>query len=552
MATATQTSKILSAEQEAKLRQPIDEYVGKIQAQIDELRTDGTEKAVNIQNELDNLKRDRIYTAQEKTERETKLKAELAAAKAVEEKNKGQINKLIADAEAYLKAHYDSDYYQAVVASCKQEKVQAQQKYQAAVEQLKKEHETALSKLSNQQEIKDEKYVHKNRLFDAKMQLDKDCQAIKDRQHAAFDYKYHLIDMLRLSKFTVGESLAQKWENYKYTFNRRDFLLRNGLYIAIVIIFIILCLIAQFGKKVPLLTVNNILNILQQASPRMFLALGVAGLILLAGTDLSIGRMVGMGMTAATIIMHKGINTGAVFGHVFDFTGLPVIARVILALLVCIVLCTVFTTIAGFFTAKFKMHPFISTMANMLVIFGLVTYSTKGVSFGGIESNIPSMIIPKIGGFPTIILWAIAAVIIVWFIWNKTAFGKNMFAVGSNADAARVSGVNVFWTTVLVHTLAGAMYGVTGFIEGARISSITQGAGLNYECDAIAACVIGGVSFVGGTGKVSGIVLGVFVLRIIFVALSMLGIDPSMQYIIKGGIILAACSLDMRKYLAKK
>ena len=132
------------------------------------------------------------------------------------------------------------------------------------------------------------------------------------------------------------------------------------------------------------------------------------------------------------------------------------------------------------------------------------------------------------------------------------ALGKNMFAVGSNADAAKVSGVNVFWTTVMVHTLAGAMYGVTGFIEGARISSITQGAGLNYECDAIAACVIGGVSFVGGTGKVSGIVLGVFVLRIIFVALSMLGIDPSMQYIIKGGIILAACSLDMRKYLAKK
>ena len=179
----------------------------------------------------------------------------------------------------------------------------------------------------------------------------------------------------------------------------------------------------------------------------MFLALGVAGLILLAGTDLSIGRMVGMGMTAATIIMHKGINTGAVFGHVFDFTGLPVIARVILALLVCIVLCTVFTTIAGFFTAKFKMHPFISTMANMLVIFGLVTYSTKGVSFGGIESNIPSMIIPKIGGFPTIILWAIAAVIIVWFVWNKTTFGKNLFAVGGNPEAAAVSGISVFRVT---------------------------------------------------------------------------------------------------------
>ncbi len=553
MATATQTSKILSAEQEAKLRQPIDEYVGKIQAQIDELRTDGTEKAVNIQNELDNLKRDRIYTAQEKTERETKLKAELAAAKAVEEKNKGQINKLIADAEAYLKAHYDSDYYQAVVASCKQEKVQAQQKYQATVEQLKKEHETALSKLSNQQEIKDEKYVHKNRLFDAKMQLDKDCQAIKDRRHAPFDYKYHLIDMLRLSKFTVGESLAQKWENYKYTFNRRDFLLRNGLYIAIVIIFIILCLIAQFGKKVPLLTVNNILNILQQASPRMFLALGVAGLILLAGTDLSIGRMVGMGMTAATIIMHKGINTGAVFGHVFDFTGLPVVARVILALLVCIVLCTVFTTIAGFFTAKFKMHPFISTMANMLVIFGLVTYSTKGVSFGGIEGNIPSMIIPKIGGFPTIILWAIAAVIIVWFIWNKTTFGKNLFAVGGNAEAAAVSGISVFRVTVGAFILAGILYGFGSWLECIRmVGSGSAAYGQGWEMDAIAACVVGGVSFTGGIGKISGVVVGVFIFTALTYSLTTLGIDTNLQFVFSGIIILVAVMLDCLKYVQKK
>ena len=553
MATATQTSKILSAEQEAKLRQPIDEYVGKIQAQIDELRTDGTEKAVNIQNELDNLKRDRIYTAQEKTERETKLKAELAAAKAVEEKNKGQINKLIADAEAYLKAHYDSDYYQAVVASCKQEKVQAQQKYQATVEQLKKEHETALSKLSNQQEIKDEKYVHKNRLFDAKMQLDKDCLAIKDRRHAAFDYKYHLIDMLRLSKFTVGESLAQKWENYKYTFNRRDFLLRNGLYIAIVIIFIILCLIAQFGKKVPLLTVNNILNILQQASPRMFLALGVAGLILLAGTDLSIGRMVGMGMTAATIIMHKGINTGAVFGHVFDFTGLPVVARVILALLVCIVLCTVFTTIAGFFTAKFKMHPFISTMANMLVIFGLVTYSTKGVSFGGIEGNIPSMIIPKIGGFPTIILWAIAAVIIVWFIWNKTTFGKNLFAVGGNAEAAAVSGISVFRVTVGAFILAGILYGFGSWLECIRmVGSGSAAYGQGWEMDAIAACVVGGVSFTGGIGKISGVVVGVFIFTALTYSLTTLGIDTNLQFVFSGIIILVAVMLDCLKYVQKK
>ena len=127
-----------------------------------------------------------------------------------------------------------------------------------------------------------------------------------------------------------------------------------------------------------------------------------------------------------------------------------------------------------------------------------------------------------------------------------------MFAVGSNADAAKVSGVNVFWTTVMVHTLAGAMYGVTGFIEGARISSITQSAGLNYECDAIAACVIGGVSFVGGIGKIRGVIIGVVLLRIIFVGLTFMSVSSNLQYIIKGLIILVACAIDMRKYLVRK
>lgn len=95
--------------------------------------------------------------------------------------------------------------------------------------------------------------------------------------------------MLRMSKFTFLETRAQKWENYKYTFNRREFLLKNGLYIAIILVFVALCIITPIVKHTPLLTYNNVLNILQQASPRMFLALGVAGLILLTGTDLSIG-----------------------------------------------------------------------------------------------------------------------------------------------------------------------------------------------------------------------------------------------------------------------
>ena len=547
-------STILTAEREVELRKPIDEYVGNIQAQINDLRRDGTDKAVSIQNSLDNLKRDHVYTAQEKAAREAQLKKDLEAAKAVEAKNKPEVDKLIADAESYLKAHYNTEYYQHVVASCQQEKVEAQARYQAAVAGLEKEHQATLAKLSDAQEIKDEKYVHKNRLFDARMTRDKDLQAIKDRRHAAFDYKYHLIDMLRLSKFTFGENMAQRWENYKYTFNTRDFLLKNGLYIAIIIIFIALCIITPIVKGgVQLLTVNNILNILQQASPRMFLALGVAGLILLAGTDLSIGRMVGMGMTAATLVMHKGVNTGSVFGVTFDLTGLPVLVRVLLALVVCVVLCTVFTTIAGFFTAKFKMHPFISTMANMLVIFGLVTYSTKGVSFGGIETEIPSMIIPKIGGFPTIILWAVAAVVIVWFIWNKTTFGKNLFAVGGNAEAASVSGISVFKVTVGAFVLAGILYGFGSWLECIRmVGSGSAAYGQGWEMDAIAACVVGGVSFTGGIGKISGVVVGVFIFTALTYSLTTLGIDANLQFVFSGIIILVAVMLDCLKYVQKK
>ncbi len=550
---ANENSKILTAEQEEKLRQPIDDHVGKIQKEIDGLRADGTEKVVALQNRIDGLKRDRSISKEEKEAEIAKCKAELEKAKAVEAKNKDKISKLIADAESYLKEHFDKDYYQPVLASCQVEKVAAKERYQKRLKDLEKEHQEILSKLTDHQEIKDEKYVYKNRLSNAKIELEKDLQQIKDRRHAAYNHKFHLIDLLRLSKFTFLESRAQKWENYKYTFNRRAFLLQNGLYIAIIIIFIALCIITPIVKNTPLLTYNNVLNILQQASPRMFLALGVAALILLAGTDLSIGRMVGMGMTVATIIMHQGINTGGVFGHIFDFTGMSVVGRVVLALVVCIVLCTFFTTIAGFFTAKFKMHPFISTMANMLVIFGLVTYATKGVSFGAIEPTIPNMIIPKVNGFPTIILWAVAAIAIVWFIWNKTTFGKNLYAVGGNPEAAAVSGISVFAVTVGAFVMAGILYGFGSWLECIRmVGSGSAAYGQGWEMDAIAACVVGGVSFTGGIGKISGVVVGVFIFTALTYSLTILGIDTNLQFVFSGIIILVAVTLDCLKYVQKK
>ncbi|MCI7165805.1 MAG: galactoside ABC transporter permease [Holdemanella sp.] len=544
---------ILSHDEELALRKPIEDYVGKIQAEIDELREEGTNKVLEYSEEIEVLKRDKIYTKSEKEARISELNGKLQKAKEIEAKNKQPINDKIAVAEKYLKDHYQTDYYSKVVESNKYEVQKAKADYDKKLKDLEKEHKDILSGLSDKEEIKEENFIYKNRLFDAKLEYTKNMQEAKDRKHDAFTFEYHLIDLLKMSNFSFAEKQAQKIENYKYSFNTRDFLLKNGLYIAIILVFIFLCIITPIKKNgLQLFTVNNILSIMQQASPRMFLALGVSGLIMLAGTDLSVGRMVGMGMTAATIIMHNGPNTGSVFGHVFDFSTMPVGGRILLALVVCVVLCTMFTTIAGFFAAKFKMHPFISTMANMLVIFGLVTYSTKGVSFGGIEQSIPGKIIPKVGGFPTIILWAVAAVVIVWFIWNKTKFGKNLYAVGGNPEAASVSGISVFKVTLGAFIMAGILYGFGSWLECIRmIGSGSAAYGQGWEMDAIAACVVGGVSFTGGIGKISGVVVGVLIFTALTYSLTILGIDTNLQFVFSGIIILIAVTLDCLKYVRK-
>ena len=544
---------ILSRDEELALRKPIEDYVGKIQAEIDELREEGTNKVLEYSEEIEALKRDKIYTKSEKEARLSELNTKLQKAKEIEVQNKQPINEKIAQAEKYLKDHYQTDYYNKVVESNKYEVQKAKADYDKKLKELEKEHKDILSGLSDKEEIKEENFIYKNRLFDAKLEYTKNMQEAKDRKHDAFTFEYHLIDLLKMSNFSFAEKQAQKIENYKYSFNTRDFLLKNGLYIAIILVFIFLCIITPIKKNgLQLFTVNNILSIMQQASPRMFLALGVSGLIMLAGTDLSVGRMVGMGMTAATIIMHNGPNTGSVFGHVFDFSTMPVGGRILLALVVCVVLCTMFTTIAGFFAAKFKMHPFISTMANMLVIFGLVTYSTKGVSFGGIDQSIPGKIIPKVGGIPTIILWAVAAVAIVWFIWNKTKFGKNLYAVGGNPEAASVSGISVFKVTLGAFIMAGILYGFGSWLECIRmIGSGSAAYGQGWEMDAIAACVVGGISFTGGIGKISGVVVGVLIFTALTYSLTILGIDTNLQFVFSGIIILIAVTLDCLKYVRK-
>lgn len=546
---------MLTAEEEKALLQPIDDHIGKIQEKINALRADGTDQIIALNNHIAVTRENANYTKEEKAAIIAEDRKKLAEAKAIEQKNNPEVKKLINEAVQYLDEHYDQEYYNKIAESCKAQMAIEAESYKVEIDKLKKDHQAELAKLSNPADIKEEKYVFKNKLFDAKLKYEATQQLIKDRQHDAFAYRYHLIDLLRLSKFTFSEKQKQKWENYKYTFNIKQFLLKNGLYIAILFVFILLCILTPIIKHTQLLTMNNILNILQAASPRMFLALGVGGLILLGGTDLSVGRMVGTSMVLCTMIMHKGINTGALFDTVYDFTSISIGGRIILALVVCCVVTTLFSTIAGFFTARFKIHPFISTMANMLIMFGLITFATKGVSFGAIEMSINKTIMPKIfgGQFPTIILWAVAAVLIMYFVWNKTKLGKNMYAVGGNPEAAAASGISVFKVTITAFVIAGVLYGFGSWLECIRmVGSGSAAYGQGWETDAIAACVVGGISFKGGIGKIQGIVVGVLVFTALTYSLTILGVDTNLQFVFSGIIILSAVTIDCLKYVQKK
>lgn len=303
------------------------------------------------------------------------------------------------------------------------------------------------------------------------------------------------------------------------------------------------------------LSVSSIVNILSLSAANLPIALGIAGCIILTGTDLSAGRIVGLTACVAASLLQASGYAGKMF------PGLDTLP-LWLVFIAVIAIGALVGFINGFCTAKFKLHPFIVTLATQLITYGaLLIYLTQGTNNGqsisGLDRGYTDFIsgsMLRIGGvaIPNYIFYAVIITAIMWFIWNKTAFGKNMFAVGSNPEAANVSGVSVSRTIILVFVLAGVLYGLTGFIEAARIGSNSAATGLNYELDAIAACVIGGVSFVGGIGKIRGVIMGVVLLRIIFVGLTFLGIDSNMQYVIKGLIILVACAIDMRKYLVRK
>ena len=326
-----------------------------------------------------------------------------------------------------------------------------------------------------------------------------------------------------------------------------DLVMNNAMFIIIALAVLFIWI------QVPaFLSLRSIVNIVNLTMAKLPIALGVGGCIILAGTDISAGRQVGL---AACISAGLQLTVNKLF------PGLAVMPIPVVLLIIIAVGCAI-GFVNGLFMAKFKLHPFIVTLSTQLIVYGCILLFLKlgtnsGQTLSGMSQTYQDLIkgtLFRVGNtaVPNYVLYSAIITALVWVIWNKTTFGKNMYAVGSNEDAANVSGVNVVKTIILVFVMAGVLYGFTGFMDAARISSVNATTGLNYEADAIAACVIGGISFVGGIGKVSGAIIGVLLLQIIFTGLTYLSVDQNLLFIVKGLIILVACAIDMRKYLVRK
>lgn len=330
--------------------------------------------------------------------------------------------------------------------------------------------------------------------------------------------------------------------------SRKSLLLDWAIYIVLLLLVLVIIYIDP-----KFLSLKNASAILSQASTRIILALGVSGIIVLGCTDLSLGRSVGMAAIFTASLLQDPSYGSRVFPNLPE---LPVIIPILGA----VVLCTLFSLLHGFFVAKLKVAPFIASLGMQLVIYGLMS-----IYFDVVNNSAPIGVLnPKFsnlaqGAFmigslrvPYLVCYAVVMIGVIWFIWNKTILGRNMFAIGGNSEAANVSGINIIKNMLLIYLIAGILYGIGGSLEVARTGSATNALGQSYELDAIASCVVGGVSMRGGVGSIGGVVTGVLLFQIISYGLVFAQVNPYLQYFVKGVIILLAVAVDTQKYIKKK
>lgn len=330
----------------------------------------------------------------------------------------------------------------------------------------------------------------------------------------------------------------------------RDFSLQYAIYIVFVVLVLIITI-----KEPSFMSLHNFRNILSMSATRVIFAMGMAAVLITGGVDLSCGRAVGLAAVLSASLLQTADYSRRMYP---DLQVLPLVAPILLAMAAC----GVFGFLNGVFVTKLKVPAFIATLGTMVAIWGACSlyfdrppYGAQPI--GGLDRRFVTLGTGYVGfnglySIPYIVIIAGVVVFFTWILFNKTTYGKNIYAIGGNVEAARVSGVNVTRTLIIVYTLAGILYGLGGSLEAARTGGATNSYGSGYELDAIAACVVGGVSNLGGVGTVPGAVIGVLIFSVINYGLTFIGMSPYWQQIVKGAIIIAAVALDIRKYLTKR
>lgn len=299
--------------------------------------------------------------------------------------------------------------------------------------------------------------------------------------------------------------------------------------LAAMLALLFLCIVLSITTET-FLVKNNLLSVLRQVCVNCFIAFGITCVLICGGIDLSVGSVV----AASGVLAVRSANA-----------GMPII--------ICVLIPLLFGAIIGFINGYIISHttlpPFIVTLSTQIIVRGISYILTGGQPAQSNNDAFNNLGVGSLFGIPIPVVFVIAAFIILYFIMNRTAFGRHVYATGGNKEAAKYAGVDTRWIQVRVFIISGVMAALAGVVLAARLYSGQPSVGEGFERDAIAASVLGGTSFNGGLGTLGGTVIGVLIIGVLNNGMNLLKINSYWQFVVKGCVILGAVYVD---YLKKR
>ncbi|WP_454296670.1 ABC transporter permease subunit [Salana multivorans] len=280
-------------------------------------------------------------------------------------------------------------------------------------------------------------------------------------------------------------------------------------------------------------TVDNLLNIARSISMNAIIAAGMTFVILTAGIDLSVGSTVAVSGVVGVLVALGG-------------------APAPIAVLAAILAGAIAGAVNGTLVAYLSLAPFIVTLGMMTLLRGLAYTMTGGLPIVDNTLSFRDVGNGYIAGVPTPVIVMLVVYVLAWFVLERTRYGRHVYAVGGNPEAARLAGINVKRVLTSVYVIAGALAGLAGVIFAAMVVSAQPNAGQGYELDAIAAVVLGGTSLFGGKGRIIGTLLGSVILGVLTTGLILMNVPFFTQLLIKGIVIILAVAIDSLKNRATK